>query len=136
MRWNLAWYVPVGAYFILRVFWQNVEFAWEGVRATIRHFSFLLLISPAFDLWGSALIALLLVPWYCLILLPGFFDSATNAYKHRYMWTILLIGATFMGCALLIELANYSWPFLVDPEHRERIRMIPFLGCAGCENIQ
>ena len=136
MRWNLAWYVPVSAYFILIIFWQNVEFAWEGLRATIRHFSFLLLISPAAGLWSSALVALLFIPWLCVIILPAFFDSAMDAYKHRYFWSILLIGATLIGCVLLTGVATHSWPFLEDPEHRMRIRMIPFLGCDGCESVQ
>src|SRR5258707_530365 len=38
MRWNLIWYLPVCAYFILRVFWQNVELYWESVVATYRHY--------------------------------------------------------------------------------------------------
>ena len=36
MRWNLIWYLPVCAYFILRVFWQNVELYWKSVVSTYR----------------------------------------------------------------------------------------------------
>lgn len=137
MRWNLIWYLPVCAYFILRVFWQNVELYWESVVSTYRHWRFFLLWekSPAFGVCAGAIHLLLLAPW-AILLIPIFFRSESTYYRRRYLWSFLLAGAIYGVCCLLVWVVIGSWPFLRDKSGELRIRMIPFVACDGCKPIQ
>jgi len=123
--WDLSWYVPLAAFVLLWVFPFGLRYSLNDFRQLSREFTWGLFFSPAADLCISTELFFMFLPVLWFISTMHAFDG--ELFRHRYVYCLLLTVGLFGVLFVCQFVIDQSWPFLVDDQSAERLRMIPFL---------
>jgi hypothetical protein len=126
MRWNLLWYGPLAALWIVLIIIPVGRHAYKGATIVFHHFSWLVWVSPSNYLFWASTIGSVTVPIYGLFAIPALFNREAQAYRRRYLWSCCVV----IGCMAMSVLCSFvswgSFPLATDRVGFEHVRMIPF----------
>jgi hypothetical protein len=127
VRFNLLWYLPVFGFAIFLFSGAGLFYGYRDLVVIHRRWTWFALASPSAYFYFSSVIAQIDLPIRLSLMVPIFFERDHEAYRRKYLWTLLtLVGIVVAECFLEVVIWG-SFPLPVDGQGHIYIRMVPFL---------
>jgi hypothetical protein len=127
MGLNVLWFIALCVWSVYTFLVPNVVTAYHYFGVFFRRFTWFVVFSPCLEMFLAAVLFSILAPVVLLAMIPGFFESTSEAYSRRYLWSVG-VGLLIPVSAVLLQFIILgTFPFPADPDGSVRLRMIPFL---------